>query len=379
MQVVDEVIAAFNEIAELPYDKILTVGDDVMIPTFEKSTVLELCDIVISILKLSPMLIYVTAPVVVVGDLHGNFHDLLRIIKRCGSLEESQYLFLGDYVDRGGYSTETIIILLAMYAMNSNNMVLLRGNHEFPHINEEYGFREEIISLYGDDEVWTEINRVFSYLPIAAVIDDEVFCVHGGLSPEFKSLESIYGLQAPLTWEKLPDFVKDMLWADPFESHELFADGLRGCGVGFGFDAIFGFLKQINMKLIIRAHEHKMDGYDFFGKKCITVFSTSGYSDNNTAAVMTMMTPDIFKFEQFPPIIHPKREYARFFTMKKYKLDSSKLSLCTSCIMRSYTNVIKDNSPIMVLHRTCSMMSRMPSQYKAKRARIIGNKTFSPM
>jgi len=160
-----------------------------------------------------PVLLELEAPLKIVGDIHGQYCDLLRLFEYGGFPPEANYLFLGDYVDRGPNGLETICLLLAYKIKYPENFFMLRGNHESAAINRIYGFYEECKERYGV-KVWKSFNDVFNCLPLGAIIEDKILCIHGGLSPDLKNLEQIRRIVRPT---EIPDagLLCDMLWADP--------------------------------------------------------------------------------------------------------------------------------------------------------------------
>ena len=130
------------------------------------------------------------------GDVHGQYYDLLRIFEYGGFPPDSNYLFLGDYIDRGRQSIETIVLLLCYKIKYPENFFLLRGNHECAQINRIYGFYDECKRRYSI-KLWRVFSDVFNCLPVSAPIDEKIFCMHGGLSPELKNLDQIKGIVRP--------------------------------------------------------------------------------------------------------------------------------------------------------------------------------------
>jgi serine/threonine-protein phosphatase 2A catalytic subunit len=134
------------------------------------------------LLQREPNVAHVKAPVVIVGDTHGQFHDLLEIFKIAGRAPDTNYLFLGDYVDRGYYSVETVCTVLALKVRWPARVVVIRGNHESRQITQVYGFYEECLRKYGSPRVWQALTDLFDALPLAAVIENSLFCPHAGES-----------------------------------------------------------------------------------------------------------------------------------------------------------------------------------------------------
>lgn len=236
-----------------------------------------------------PVLLEIEAPVKVVGDIHGQFYDLLRIFDYGGFPPEQNYLFLGDYVDRGRQSLEVITLLLALKIKYPENFFLLRGNHECSSINRIYGFFDECKRRYSI-KIWKTFVDCFNCLPVAAIISTKIFCMHGGLSPELKSMEQIRRLMRPTD---VPDsgLLCDLLWSDPDAEIPEWGENDRGVSYTFGTVVVSKFLQKQNLDLIARAHQVVEDGYEFFAKrKLVTIFSAPNYCGEfaNSAAIMTV-------------------------------------------------------------------------------------------
>ena len=136
------------------------------------------------------MLLRVKAPMTIGTDIHGQYFDLLRFLNIADTPPKTNYLFLGDYVDRGKQSIETVCLLFAYKIKYPNNVFLLRGNHECQNINKMYGFWDECKRRY-NAKLWKQFINLFNHLPVAALIEDRILCMHGGLSPELKNLNQI--------------------------------------------------------------------------------------------------------------------------------------------------------------------------------------------
>ena len=133
----------------------------------------------------------VSSPVTVCGDIHGQFYDILELFRTGGEIPTTSYIFMGDYVDRGHHSVECFELLMCFKTCYPQNITLLRGNHESRQITQVYGFYEECVRKYGNPNPWKYCTVVFDYLNLAAVIDGSVLCVHGGLSPDIRTLDQI--------------------------------------------------------------------------------------------------------------------------------------------------------------------------------------------
>lgn len=236
-----------------------------------------------------PVLLELAAPIKICGDIHGQYYDLLRLFEYGGFPPESNYLFLGDYVDRGKQSLETICLLLAYKIKYPENFFILRGNHECASINRIYGFYDECKRRY-NVKLWKTFTDCFNCLPIAAIIDEKILCMHGGLSPDLKSMENIRRVHRPTD---VPDagLLCDLLWADPDKEVQGWSPNDRGVSFVFGADIVTNFLKKQELDLICRAHQVVEDGYEFFAKRqLVTLFSAPNYCGefDNAGAMMSV-------------------------------------------------------------------------------------------
>lgn len=240
-------------------------------------------------------------PITICGDIHGQFHDLLELFSIAGKPPEQNFIFLGDYVDRGYYSTETLLLLLALKILYPKRIYLLRGNHESKQVTEDYGFYEEIMRKYkNDSELYHESLSVFNALPLSALIGGCVFCVHGGLSPNLKSLKDINDLNRFMEPPQEGLF-SDLLWSDPCEQ-DGWNQSPRGAGCLFGEDVTEEFIRNEKLKFICRAHQLSENGYEeWFGGKLYTVWSAPNYCyrGGNLASVFELISPDVHKFKLF--------------------------------------------------------------------------------
>jgi serine/threonine-protein phosphatase PP1 catalytic subunit len=187
------------------------------------------------------------------GDIHGQYSDLLRLFEYGGFPPEANYLFLGDYVDRGKQSLETICLLLAYKIKYPENFFLLRGNHECASINRIYGFYDECKRRF-NVRLWKSFTDSFNCLPVAALIDDKILCMHGGLSPDLTNLDQIRNLPRPIA---VPDtgLLCDLLWSDPCRDVKGWGMNDRGVSYTFGPDKVQEFLTKHDLDLVCRAHQ----------------------------------------------------------------------------------------------------------------------------
>ena len=239
------------------------------------------------IIKEQKMLVELEAPLHVCGDIHGQYYDLLRIFEHCGYPGDYNYLFLGDYVDRGKQSLETVCLLLCYKIKYPTKVTLLRGNHESSVTNRIYGFYDECKRRY-NVRIWRSFTDLFNFLPVAALIDEKILCMHGGLSPELKNLQNIENISRPTD---IPDsgLLCDLLWSDRDKEVLEYDENDRGVSVIFGEKVVEDFNKKNDLDLIIRAHQVVDDGYEFFAKRqLITIFSAPNYCGefDNSAGIM---------------------------------------------------------------------------------------------
>jgi len=253
-------------------------------------------------------LLELEAPIAIVGDIHGQYHDLLRLFEFGGFPPETNYLFLGDYVDRGKQSLEVLILLLVYKIKYPENFFMLRGNHECAAITRIYGFYDECKRRY-NLKVWKLFIDVFNRLPFVAIIDDKIFCVHGGLSPEVNNMEQIRRIVRPTDVPEVGS-VCDFLWADPDIDVAGWAESDRGVSYIFGPDIVANFLKKHDFDMVVRAHQVVADGYEFFaGRKLITLFSAPNYCGefDNAGALMCVDASLVCSFKVLKPVKGKKK------------------------------------------------------------------------
>ncbi|KAG0049699.1 Serine/threonine-protein phosphatase pp1 [Gryganskiella cystojenkinii] len=236
-----------------------------------------------------PMMLELEAPIKICGDIHGQYFDLLRLFEYGGFPPDANYLFLGDYVDRGKQSLETISLLLAYKIKYPQNFFLLRGNHECASINRIYGFYDECKRRY-NIKLWKVFTDCFNCLPVAAVVDEKIFCMHGGLSPDLLSMDQVHNIMRPTD---VPEsgLLCDLLWSDPEKDTEGWDENDRGVSFTFGADVVARFLHKHDLDLICRAHQVVEDGYEFFAQRMmVTLFSAPNYCGefDNAGAMMSV-------------------------------------------------------------------------------------------
>lgn len=261
-----------------------------------------LCNVVTPILHEENNVVNLTAPVTVCGDIHGQFSDLLKIFQMVGKCPEIKYLFLGDYIDRGSQSVETISLLFLLKARYPDSITLLRGNHECRRLTKIYGFYAECLEKYGNPNVWTYFTNAFDYLPLAALVDRKVFCVHGGISPH---VLSVFYMRQLHRFKEIPSEgpMCDLLWADPTRRYG-FHPSPRGVSFKFGPDATQRFIQGNHLSMICRAHQ-VVDGFEWkHDCKIASLFSAPdycGYYGNRGAVLQLNPISELERFIVFPP------------------------------------------------------------------------------
>lgn len=220
----------------------------------------------------------VDTPVTICGDIHGQLHDLLTLFATGGPCPGTQYLFLGDFVDRGFYLLECFLLLMALKVRYPDRMTLIRGNHELRQITMVYGFYDECVRKYGSVNVWRHCCEVFDYLSLGAIVGGRngVFCIHGGLSPDIDTIDQIRVLDRK---QEVPHEggMCDLLWLDP-EDVPGWLISPRGAGYLFGDNEVKSFNHTNEISLIARAHQLVMEGYkEMFNETLLTVWSAPNY------------------------------------------------------------------------------------------------------
>eukprot|EP00826_Nyctotherus_ovalis_P013351 TRINITY_DN1359_c0_g2_i1.p1 TRINITY_DN1359_c0_g2~~TRINITY_DN1359_c0_g2_i1.p1 ORF type:complete len:624 (+),score=117.54 TRINITY_DN1359_c0_g2_i1:759-2630(+) len=294
---------------------------------FKPEYVIELARECRGVLQKQSVVGHIKTPVKVFGNIHGDFMDLMRFFDIWkapnedalgGDIESFGYVFLGNYVDRGARCLETVCLLFALKCKYPEQIYLLRGNHEDRAINAIYGFGEECKSRLQEDiddasSVFQTVNDTFSWLPIAAIIEEKVLCIHAGIGPNLTKVESLLKIQRPigLHLDRLvPEagILFDALWSDPASNLEAGykRNPLRSIDniVSYGADKINQFLFNNKLELIIRGHEIALDGFSVFNdNKLITVTSCADYCGRHKNSACMLVIPKTF--EVIPKLIPP--------------------------------------------------------------------------
>merc|ERR1719249_270749 len=276
--------------------------------------------------KAEPNLLRLRDPITVCGDIHGQFFDLLRLLEAGGDPAETQYLFLGDYVDRGCFATECVLLLCAHKITYPDSFFMLRGNHECRHLTSFFNFKDECKYKY-DEDFYDAVMSMFDNLPISATINGKFLCCHGGLSPDISTLDDILQLDRFREVPREGPFC-DLLWADPVDEEKadeydddeememttwFSYNETRQCSYIFGIDAVRTFLRKNNLTAVIRAHEAQFDGYKMQMvneqtqiPRVITIFSAPNYCDvyKNKGACLKFDN-ELLNIRQFVSSPHP--------------------------------------------------------------------------
>lgn len=393
------IFSAYSFVKTLSKEKLLQVGDQSFeenpIPSFDEDLLIHLCQDVQKIFEKEDNIVNIEGDVIVVGDIHGSFHDLLRIINYI-EITNMKALFLGDYVDRGSFSLECITLLFTLKVLKPNQYYLLRGNHEFDSLCSFYGFKKEILNYHNpqkpdemtkkpskhkfkeekhidfeyDDEFEEEedqvqlqetrcddyyanhvnINcykytdklyqsflRAFSYMPISSIINKSSLCLHGGLTPLLTKIDDIRNnIKRPISNFEENILLSDIMWSDPSENlPSFYCENQRGRGKLFNGTVVVNFLKNNNLKRLIRGHECVQNGVvDLFNEKCFTVFSASSYSKdcgNLSGILKVLRKSDKIESIIFPPVHRLKKYDANYYKVMAFDQSLNHKSMFSIC------------------------------------------------
>ncbi|EEA06643.1 serine/threonine protein phosphatase, putative [Cryptosporidium muris RN66] len=305
--------------------------------------IMKLCDTVVELFRKENSLIQNSEfkmPVRIFGDIHGQLFDILHFFEKFswphyhrGDILSMNYIFLGDYVDRGKFSLEVIFLLFSFKILFPNKIMMLRGNHEDPLMNLSYGFHTECVRKYGSHYghlLWERVNDVFEFLSLGIVVEDQILCVHGGIGKNIQTLDDIKDIPKPIHVSSdcfydnskhefetvnacnaynVERKILDCLWSDPIDDdindekylyNETDVDCITNNSdnenrvnvYNYNCKDIDAFMNNTGIKLIVRAHECIPNGYEYFANgKVLTLFSTTNYCNNykNDAAMCVFM------------------------------------------------------------------------------------------
>lgn len=262
-----------------------------------------LCRMAVEILIEEPNVRNVPLPAIICGDVHGQFADLLEMFRIGGEVGEidSHYVFLGDLVDRGFNSVESLSILLVLTVIYPNRITLIRGNHESRQVTSIYGFYDECTKKYGGSDIWRACCEVFDCIPLAALVGGRCLCVHGGISPELRKIDQMRLLNRRMEIPTEGPFA-DLVWSDP-DTVPDWTLSPRGAGYLYGAKVTREFMYVNGLNLIARAHQLVQEGYKYHFDEdhLVTVWSAPNYCYRcgNLASILKIYEDESREFTVF--------------------------------------------------------------------------------
>uniref|UniRef100_A0A915PE19 Serine/threonine-protein phosphatase n=1 Tax=Setaria digitata TaxID=48799 RepID=A0A915PE19_9BILA len=309
---------------------------DQFLDGFSDYQLIAIIDAVCKILEPIGCLVKLSAPVIIFGDIHGQFGDLIRYLKIVGTPPEQNFLFLGDYVDRCKKGLEVVMLLFCFKVKYPDKVNLLRGNHECTKMNRTYGFYQECKRLR-TTSVWKSFQKAFNELPLCANVSNRLVCMHGGISPLIHGWHSLRNLKKPRSQMDCDSgLALDLMWSDPDTdpcAKGFTPNKVRNASWMFGQDMIKECITALNVDMIVRAHEVVKNGYhiDCDGKIC-TIFSAPNYcgTDGNCGSIMRITNDLKISFITLKPKIDLQ------------KLDAEKLAEIKK---QNRSNAVKSPNP----------------------------------
>lgn len=260
-----------------------------------------------------PNVVQLTPPITLCGDIHGQFHDLLELFQIGDTCPNANYCFMGDYVDRGHHSIESLLYLLILKILYPQCITLLRGNHETRSITKAYTFYDECLNKFGYSGVYECFSDLFDYLPISAVIGSTYFVVHGGISPKISDVSAINFVNRFQEIE-CDTVIGDLVWSDPEEDQEEeWIPSTRGAGYTFNSQATQKFNNINNFDCIFRSHQMGFYGYHYIFNDLCTVWSAPNYKycEQNVGSILEINEHFNREFKIFfpNPLSHKKNKF----------------------------------------------------------------------
>lgn len=312
----------------------------------EDIVLINLAESVKTIFSKEPTLLNVPNPICVIGDIHGHLLDLYRILKLFGLPPTTNYLFLGDLIDRGPFSLETVTLVFCLKVLYPKNVFLIRGNHEFEKTAMFGGFFQELSSTYMNSSIFGSFISAFNEMPLAALCGP-ILCVHAGICPVLNSLSQIESIKRPIPTSD-DSIVCGLTWSDPSPDVNDFSLSRRGAGFYFGSAPLFRFLNRNNLKALVRGHECVSGSVIRFHSRCVTVFSASNYCGvvSNNSGVLQIDTEFNMTPISMPYLKYIQRDNAKIQKCAKGTIqlnDAGRLALSQSSfsLMSSVTGASK--------------------------------------
>jgi protein phosphatase len=302
--------------------------DTFSLPPIDRAEALDVCQIAGQCFRHDPNLLELTGDFYIVGDLHGHVLELIRLLIAIGIPPAVRYLFLGDLVDRGHYSIATVVYILTLKCAFPDSVYLIRGNHEFESVNSSGGLLREIINEYGTEDLFSALNLVFAHIPIAARVNVDILCVHGGIAPQLKTVQQINASPKPL-FAFSGGLADALLWSDPSPDRVIFRESPRGLGFEFGERALAAFLDANGLRLLVRGHQVITEGVRFeMERRLVTVFTISSYCErtDGVAGVLQIRAADHAEVPHILPWIPFVRRKAPANAAKKRRPASVQLT-----------------------------------------------------
>lgn len=235
----------------------------------------------------------------VIGDIHGDLNTLLQIIKIIKEKNPELVIFLGDIVDRGPKQLECFLMVIILKILHPQKYYLLKGNHETLEMNQKYGFFQDFMSRFKNIEKFNEILMIYNVLPLCALVNNSILCLHGGIPQDFEILDKLKSIKT----KELDPYINTLsqnltqiMWNDPKSNLQGFSESFRGPGINFfGEDVFETFLKENNLKFVIRSHELFPEGYRwFFHGRLLSIFSSANYLRKNPAYYAVINNDEIY-------------------------------------------------------------------------------------
>lgn len=355
-----EIFKFYSKIIEAPPEKYESEKKKLVLPIVPLPILKSLCERAARIFSEERTVLQINQDIVVVGDLHGHILDLFRILNVLGHPPMQKYLFLGDLVDRGEFSTETVILILTMKVLWPSSVYLIRGNHEFAEMWEHCGFQRELKLIYPNSNPSDLFQTAFACIPIGAIVNKRTLCIHGGVGPSLKEVSMLQNLYRPIyTFDQ--GVVTDVLWSDPTDDTEDFVPSHRGTGFCFGKNVLTKFLDDNGLDLLVRGHECTADGVHFaLDNKVVTVFSASSYCNTmtNKAGIMILKKngeePEVHVFRALKYIRRDSALFVSSSDENRFIVDAKKAS-AASAVRGSHTF---KKLPVLTMNKSMPLASQ---------------------